>query len=213
MCIRDRTSTEEENTEFLKTVWDKYKYLAISAVFIVIVTIVGIERSSSNKNIFNQETSELYSDFVQSLDSVDIDSTQKGNDFMSSYPDSVYSRLIALQLAKLHYEKGDKDEATDKLNWIIENTNNGFRQKYDPIEVTAKYRLALLFLDQEKFKESLDLLETIDDKTASIYELIGDCYVYLEANDNARINYLKAMEASPSESVKSIIKMKLSDIN
>ena len=207
------TSTEEENTEFLKTLWDKYKYLAISAVFIVILTIVGIERSSSNKNIFNQETSELYSDFVQSLDSVDIDSIQKGNDFMSSYPDSVYSRLIALQLAKLYYEEGDKDEATDKLNWIIENTNKGFRQKYDPIEVTAKYRLALLFLDQEKFKESLDLLETIEDKTASIYELIGDCYVYLEANDNARINYLKAMEASPSESVKSIIKMKLSDIN
>ena len=132
---------------------------------------------------------------------------------MSSYPDSVYSRLIALQLAKLYYEEGDKDEATVKLNWIIENTNKGFRQKYDPIEVTAKYRLALLFLDQQKFKESLDLLETIEDKTASIYELIGDCYVYLEANDNARINYLKAMEASPSESVKSIIKMKLSDIN
>ena len=132
---------------------------------------------------------------------------------MSSYPDSVYSRLIALQLAKLYYEEGDKDEATVKLNWIIENTNKGFRQKYDPIEVTAKYRLALLFLDQQKFKESLDLLEAIEDKTASIYELIGDCYVYLGANDNARINYLKAMEASPSESVKSIIKMKLSGIN
>ena len=201
------TSTEEENTEFLKTLWDKYKYLAISTVFVVIFTIVGIERSSSNKSIFNQETSELYSDFVQSLDSVDVDSIQKGNDFMSSYPDSVYSRLIALQLAKLYYEEGDKDEAIVKLNWIIENTNKGFRQKYDPIEVT------LLFLDQQKFKESLDLLETIEDKTASIYELIGDCYVYLEANDNARINYLKAMEASPSESVKSIIKMKLSDIN
>ncbi|GIS33419.1 MAG: hypothetical protein Ct9H90mP4_13330 [Gammaproteobacteria bacterium] len=157
------TSTEEENTEFLKIFGDKYKYLAISRIYSYL-NHSRHRKDSSNKNIFNQETSELYSDFVQSLDSVDIDSIQKGNDFMSSYPDSVYSRLIALKLAKLYYEEGDKDEATVKLNWIIENTNKGFRQKYDPIEVTAKYRLALLFLDQQKFKESLDLLEPLKTK-------------------------------------------------
>ena len=36
------TSTEEENTEFLKTLWDKYKYLAISTVFVVILSLIHI---------------------------------------------------------------------------------------------------------------------------------------------------------------------------
>ena len=89
----------------------------------------------------------------------------------------------------------------------MENTQNPLSKIISLIKSSEKkYK-------EKKFKESLDLLEAIEDKTASIYELIGDCYVYLGANDNARINYLKAMEASPSESVKSIIKMKLSDIN
>lgn len=207
------TSTEEENTEFLKSLWDKYRYLALSVILVVVFTIVGMERSSSNQATFNQETSELYSDFIESIDQVDIDSVEKGNNFINTYPDSAYSGLVGLHLAKLYFEKGNKEETSEKLNWVIENSKSGFRQKYDPIQVTAKYRLAILFLDEGKFNESLAMLETIEDKTSSIYELIGDCYVNLEKNDEAKINYLKALESSPSESIKSIIKMKLSDIN
>ena len=150
---------------------------------------------------------------VKSIDQVDIDSVEKGNNFINTYPDSAYSGLVGLHLAKLYFEKGDKEETSETLNWVIENSKSGFRQKYDPIQVTAKYRLAILFLDEGKFNESLAMLETIEDKTSSIYELIGDCYVNLEKNDEAKINYLKALESSPSESIKSIIKMKLSDIN
>lgn len=207
------TSTEEENTEFLKTLWDKYKYLALIGILVIVSSIIAIEKSSSNKTIFNQETSELYSDFIQSIDQVEIDSIKKGNEFIDAFPNSVYARLVALQVAKLYYEKEDMEKASEKLDWIIENTNSGIRKKYDPIQVTAKYRRAILSLDQGRFNESIAILETIEDKTASIFELLGDCYIYLEMNDEAKINYLKALESSPSEPVKSIIRMKLSDID
>ena len=153
------TSTEEENTEFLKTLWDKYKYLALIGILVVVSSIIAIEKSSSNKIIFNQETSELYSDFIQSIDQVEIDSIKKGNEFIDAFPNSVYARLVALQVAKLYYEKEDMEKASEKLDWIIENTNSGIRKKYDPIQVTAKYRRAILSLDQGRFNESIAIFK------------------------------------------------------
>ena len=207
------TSTEEENTEFLKSLWDKYKYLVISTVLVIILSIIGIERNSSNKEELNQITGDLYTEFLESIDLPESDSVEKGVYFIDTYPDSIYAKLISLHLAKIHFEQGNIDKSEENLTWIIKNSDSGWIKRYDPIEVTAKYRLAEVLLDKGDSRKSLELLDSIDTKTSSMHDLIGDCYASLGENEKAKISYLKALESSPSQAIQSIIKMKLADIN
>ena len=54
------TSSEEENTEFLANIWNKYKYLLILAITLVVAGILGWESLSKSQTSSDHIFSDLY---------------------------------------------------------------------------------------------------------------------------------------------------------
>ena len=65
------SSTEEENTEFLSSLWDRYKVLFLLGIVIFIASILGWETWKENQSIKYQNSSDLYQSFIESLDDPD----------------------------------------------------------------------------------------------------------------------------------------------
>ena len=69
------SSTEEENTEFLASLWQGYKYLLLLIVVAVVGGLVGWEAWNDNRAYKLQSSSDLYQSFLDSVDNKDLNET------------------------------------------------------------------------------------------------------------------------------------------
>ena len=59
------SSSEEENTEFLSSLWNRYKYLFIVGFTSLIVGIFGWESWTESKDKNQQQASDSYENFLE----------------------------------------------------------------------------------------------------------------------------------------------------
>ena len=67
------SSTEEEYTEFLSSLWQRYKYLLLLSVVLIGGGVVGWDAWTKNQTQNFQESSDLYEEFIDSLNNQDSD--------------------------------------------------------------------------------------------------------------------------------------------
>ena len=206
------SSSEEENFEIISSWWNKYKYLAIFLLFIVISGILFFEYWSQASQDKRHELAQEYHFFIESLDDSSQENKRNIKNFIERFADSPYTNMASLHLAKILVENGELVEASQELKNIIERTSSGWGNEYDPIESTARLRLAKILLSLDKPQEALEVVKQAKVLNGALFEVKGDSEFQLKRFNEANISYLKALESTQSSSLKSLIRMKIADL-
>ena len=114
------SSTEEENTEFLSSLWDKYKYLILLSLVLLGAGIFGWESWSQNRLSNLQDSADMYESFVNSLNDDDLDQKVLADQIIKKYPNTLYADLVTFHLAKISVEEEDLNKAEEHLMWILQ---------------------------------------------------------------------------------------------
>ena len=108
------------------------------------------------------------------------------------YPDSPYTSMAALKMARARVETDQPDLAIGLLEFVM---NNGHPQA---LSVVARERLARVLLDQGRGDEALQTLagaQVISGFEARYAETRGDILHSLGRNDEAAVAWLEALAA------------------
>jgi len=202
------SASPEEQIDLLSVWWDKYKYLLGMLLAASVIFIVYRDYSISSSNVNEFESARLYDDFLSSTLS---DKKTKAKEIIDLYSDTLYADFAALHLAKISVEESNLEQAQQHLNWVIARSSS-WDSKFNPVRSIAKLRLAKIFLEQDSPQAALDLLKEEQTLTASLFEVRGDAERSLNQINKAKLSYLQALELSNSQPIKSLISMKISDL-
>ena len=207
------SSTEEENTEFLSSLWDKYKYLILLSLVLLGAGIFGWESWSQNRLSNLQDSADMYESFINSLNDDDLDQHVLANQIIKKYPNTLYADLVTFHLAKISVEEEDLSKAEEHLMWILQRHDSKWRSGFDPIETTARLRLARVLIANDNSNKALEIINESESMSSSLHEVKGDAEEKLGLYAEAKLSYLKALEANQSQSVEAILKMKLANLD
>ncbi len=202
------SASPEEQIDLLSVWWDKYKYLLGMLLAASVIFIVYRDYSISSSKVNEFESARLYNDF---LSSTLTDKKTKAKEIIDLYADTLYADFAALHLAKISVEESNLEQAEQHLNWVIARSSS-WDSKFNPVRSIAKLRLAKIFLEQDNPQAALDLLKEEQTLTASLFEVRGDAERSLNQINKAKLSYLQALELSNSQPIKSLISMKISDL-
>ena len=202
------SASPEEQIDLLSVWWDKYKYILGMLLAASVIFIVYRDYSISSSNVNEFESARLYDDF---LSSTLTDKKTKAKEIIDLYSDTLYADFAALHLAKIGVEESNLEQAEQHLNWVIARSSS-WDSKFNPVRSIAKLRLAKIFLEQDSPQAALDLLKEEKTLTASLFEVRGDAERSLNQINKAKLSYLQALELSNSQPIKSVISMKISDL-
>jgi len=207
------SSTEEENTEFLSSLWDKYKYLIVLSLVLFGAGIFGWESWSQTKLSNIQDSADMYESFINSLNDDDLDQKVMAEQIIKKYPDTLYADLVTFHLAKISVEEEDLNKAEEYLMWILQRRDSKWGSDFDPIEATARLRLARVLIANDHSNKALEIINESENISSSLYEVKGDAEEKLGFYAEAKLSYLKALESNQSQSVEAILKMKLANLD
>ena len=207
------SSTEEENTEFLGSLWDKYKYLIALSLVLFGAGIFGWESWSQNRLSNLQDSADMYESFINSLNDDDLDKKVMAEQIIEKYPNTLYADLVTFHLAKISVEEEDLNKAQEYLMWILKRRDSKWGSDFDPIEATARLRLARVLIANDHSNKALEIINESETISSSLYEVKGDAEEKLGFYAEAKLSYLKALESNQSQSVEAILKMKLANLD
>ena len=207
------SSTEEENTEFLSSLWDKYKYLILLSLVLLGAGIFGWESWSQNRISNLQDSADMYESFINSLNDDDLDQKVLADQIIKKYPNTLYADLVTFHLAKISVEEGDLNKAEEHLTWILQRHDSKWGSDFDPIEATARLRLARVLIANDNSNKALEIINESENMSSSLHEVKGDAEEKLGFYAEAKLSYLKALESNQSQSVEAILKMKLANLD
>tara|TARA_B100000686_G_scaffold75424_1_gene81387 strand:- start:96 stop:734 length:639 start_codon:yes stop_codon:yes gene_type:complete len=207
------SSTEEENTEFLSSLWDQYKYLILVSLVLFGAGFFGWESWSQNRLSNLQDSADMYESFVNSLNDDDLDQKVLGDQIIKKYPNTLYADLVTFHLAKISVEEEDLKKAEEHLMWILQRHDSKWGSDFDPIEATARLRLARVLIANNNSNKALEVINESQNMSSSLHEVKGDAEEKLGFYAEAKLSYLKALESNQSQSVEAILKMKLANLD
>ena len=207
------SSTEEENTEFLSSLWDQYKYLILVSLVLFGAGFFGWESWSQNRLSNLQDSADMYESFVNSLNDDDLDQKVLGDQIIKKYPNTLYADLVTFHLAKIFVDKNDLNKAEEYLRWILDRHDSKWASDFDPIEVTARLRLARVLIANENPEKAIEVIEYSQNLNSSLYEVKGDAEEQLGQFSQAKLSYLKALESTQSQSIQALLKIKLANLD
>ncbi|MBI81139.1 MAG: hypothetical protein CMD85_03865 [Gammaproteobacteria bacterium] len=206
------SSTEEENTEFLASLWQGYKYLLLLIVVAVVGGLVGWEAWNDNRAYKLQSSSDLYQSFLDSVDNKDLNETKIAEKILDNYPNTLYADLVNFHLVQVNLEENKLDESERILKKILEKHSSRWSDDYNPVEATAVLRLARVLIAKGSPLQAIELIDGYPYINGAFLEVKGDAQVEMSQFSEAKLNYLKALESTQNTSIKSLIKMKLADL-
>jgi predicted negative regulator of RcsB-dependent stress response len=202
------SASSDEQIDLLSVWWDKYKYLLALLLAASVIFIIYRDYSISSSNSQQLESAKLYDNFLTS--SME-DKRTKAEEIINLYPDTLYADFAALHLAKIAADNNNFEQAEENLNWVIKRSSS-WGTEFNPLQSIAKLRLARIYLEQGKADIVMDLLAEEQTLTASLYEVKGDAEKSLNQISEAKLSYLQALELSNSQPIRSLISMKISDL-
>lgn len=173
--------TDDERVETLKKWWQDNGLSIIVGIALGVVAIFGWRYWVSYRDTQAEQASLAYDAFIAAVEKPDMDQArQRGEGLSADFPNSPYTVLATLRLAKLALDRGDHATAIQRLQWVIDHA------KLDELQDIARLRLARVLFAAGQLAEAEKPLERVSASslTAEREELRGD--LYLAGNDRAR---------------------------
>jgi predicted negative regulator of RcsB-dependent stress response len=127
----------------------------------------------------------------------------KASQDLAALPDTAYSELAALQLAKAQMDKGDRDAAIATLE-AVQGAEPG-------VAAVVHQRLARLLTDAGRGEDAVKLLSAAEDPVS--LEARGDAHFALQQSDEAREDYARALRQLDSAAPqRGLVELKLSEV-
>jgi predicted negative regulator of RcsB-dependent stress response len=201
------SASQEEQQEILLSFWQKYRYLLIAILFVIVSAIIGRDylQTSSFEEDLNSATQ--YQEYIEA----ETDQKALGEKILQSYPESIYSDFVRLNEAKRNYNDGDFNAAIDLLIYILDSKSMS-PDEFDPIIAAAQTRLAKIYIEQQNFNEVISIFESTSEMTSSMHELKGDAHNGLGQFSLARESFMLALQNSTNQTARALINMKISDL-
>ena len=201
------SASQEEQQEILLSIWQRFKYVIIAFFVLLVVFIVSRDLITESRNTRDLETSILFQEYLES----EKDMPSSGQELLEVYPETLYSDFVRLNQAKKEFSKGEKEKAIDLLKLVIDRHSYSSNE-FNPLVTAAKTRLCRIYMSQKDYQNVLNTLSDSAVLTASLLELKGDAENQLGLYELARVSYMRALQNSPSQTSRTLINMKISDL-
>lgn len=201
------SASQEEQQEILLSIWQRFKYVIIVFFVLLVVFIVSRDFITESRNERDLETSILFQEYLESEEDIPA----SGQELLEVYPETLYSDFVRLNQAKKEFSKGEKEKAIDLLKLVIDRHSDS-PNEFNPLVAAAMTRLCRIYISQKDYQNVLNTLSNSDMLTASLLELKGDAENQLGLYALARVSYMRALQNSPSQTSRTLINMKISDL-
>jgi predicted negative regulator of RcsB-dependent stress response len=208
----DELLSEKEQIEAIRGWWRENGRYIISGVVIGVGLLLGWNYWNSQKAQAALAASEAYESLVKEVADGDTDAARTlAAELYDSYGSTVYARQARLAMAKLYMDKGRDGDAADELRALLLAAGAD-----SEAAMVGRLRLARILLYQDKPQEAVDLLQGYRDTAfaARYSDALGDAYVALGQNDNARDAYTLALADNPNAPTvnRTLVQMKINDL-
>jgi len=200
---------------FLKFI-DKYKNVLILVAVLIVVSIAYFVVNNQIEKNKSEQASIVYKEWIQeiSLENPDNDNLNKLLDiFLDDFKSTGYTQLALLSKANFDAKSNDYEGSLNNFKKLIKITDglNG-NKIYNKI---ARVSAARLLLSMDKYEDALSMIDLYSSSETNgyIHELTGDILLQQDKIDLAITQYKKAEKKYNDESSRTIISMKIANIN
>ena len=200
---------------FLKFI-DKYKNVLILVAVLIVGSIAYFVVNNQIEKNKSEQASIVYKEWIQeiSLENPDNDNLNKLLDiFLDDFKSTGYTQLALLSKANLDAKSNDYEGSLNNFKKLIKVTDglNG-NKIYNKI---ARVSAARLLLSMDKYEDALSMIDLYSSSETNgyIHELTGDILLKQAKIDLAITQYKKAEKKYNDESSRTIISMKIANIN
>ena len=200
---------EQQELDDFKHFWKNWGRWLFALLMAAALGYLGYVIYKNYKVGQNQEAAEVLAQMVDKAQAK-ADQKQINADLLKlqqDYPDTVPAAQATMMAAATEFDAGRYDTAAGHLNWVLSN------QKAPLIQALAAQRLAVVLLQQKKYAEALNALDTkVDADFAPILlETKGDVYTAQNKAKEAVQSYNQALNQLPKEAVggREVLQMKI----
>lgn len=198
---------EDDEHERARVWWKANRLPIISGVVIGLAIILGTNGWKSYQQSRANAASSLYTQMLQKDGAGDFSAaTETGEALIAEYTDTPYAGKAALVLARISYDSKQHDDASERLQWVIQEGS-----QFETINA-ARLKLAAIQFDKGDYQLALDTL-SVDDMQgfeSHYFELRGDVYTRLGQDGNAHDAYRAAIDGlAPGSMYEPVLRMKL----
>jgi len=145
---------EQEQLDQLKHFWSRYGNLITSLMLVAALAMAGWQGWQWWQRDQAAKAGGMYDELERVVEAGDVPrATRVSEDLQSRYGSTAYTEQGTLLVAKLQYDKGQKDAAQKSLSWAVEHAD------HDEYRALARLRLAGVLLDAKKADEALKQLD------------------------------------------------------
>ena len=195
---------------------DKYKNVIILVAVLLVGSIAYFVIDNQIEKNKSEQASIVYKEWLQEIsqENPNNDNLNKLLDrFLNDFKNTGYTQLALLSKANHDAKLNDYEESLDNFKKLIQITDGFSGNKiYNKI---ARVSAARLLLSMDKFDDALSMIDVYSssDTNGYIHELTGDILLQQDKIDLAISQYKKAEKKYNDESSRTIISMKISNIN
>ncbi len=195
---------------------DKYKNVLILVAVLLVGSIAYFVIDNQIEKNKSEQASIVYKEWLQEIsqENPNNDNLNKLLDrFLNDFKNTGYTQLALLSKANLDAKLNDYEESLDNFKKLIQITDGFSGNKiYNKI---ARVSAARLLLSMDKFDDALSMIDVYSssDTNGYIHELTGDILLQQDKIDLAISQYKKAEKKYNDESSRTIISMKISNVN
>jgi predicted negative regulator of RcsB-dependent stress response len=191
----DVNASEKEQVEALKKWWKENGSSVVTGILLGLAALLGGKAWFSYQHNQALSASNIYARMMgASAGGAEEEVRNAANELISNYSSSGYAVLAALLLAKQAVDSGELGAAEAQLRWALDNADS------PEVMQIARVRLLRTLIDQQKFAEAQQLLNSVGD--AGVYgyqyrELEGDMALAQGQQEQALDAYRQALDTMP----------------
>ncbi|MEJ7667643.1 MAG: tetratricopeptide repeat protein [Casimicrobiaceae bacterium] len=181
---------EQERLDELKAWWSRWGSSVVTLILVVCAVIIGVQGWRWWTAKQTDEAATLYAAVSQAARESDL---PKAKDAAAQLTDKFsgtgYAPRAALVLAKMQFDAKDAAAAKAQLQWVVDRADE------TELKEIARYRMAVLLLDDKQYDEALRLLDSKHGEPfAAVYaDLRGDALASAGRPAEARAAYQTAL--------------------
>lgn len=185
---------DQEEIENFKYFWRKYGRWGFYVLLLAAAGYLGWVIYQGQQRSQNDKASVVFETFInQSRGHNEAAAKQALLTLQQDFGNTLPAAQATLLMAGTAFDAGRYDEATKHLQWVQS------RQKAELMQAITAQRLAVVYLQQQKYDEALKVLDTkvADDLKPTLLETRGDVLLAQGKNKEAAVAYLAALKLLP----------------